>query len=56
LTDTTNACAERAFHGEQIQVCPNPDTHFFYHESHPSTAAHRAVGDLLYQEAITKAP
>ena len=43
LTDTTNACAERAFHGEQIQVCSNPDTHFFYHESHPSTAAHRAA-------------
>ena len=56
LTDTTSPCAERAFRGEQVQVCSSPDTHFFYHESHPSTAAHRAVGDLLYQEAITKAP
>jgi len=56
LTDTTNACAQRAFRGEQVQVCSSPDTHFYYHESHPSTAAHRAVGDLLYQEAITKAP
>jgi len=56
LTDTTNACAQRAFRGEQIQVCSSPETHFYYHESHPSTTAHRAVGDLLYQEAITKAP
>lgn len=56
LTDTTTACAQRAFRGEQIQVCSSPETHFFYHESHPSTAAHRVVGDLLYQEAITKAP
>jgi len=56
LTDTTSACAQRAFRGEQIQVCSSPETHFYYHESHPSTAAHRAVGDMLYQEAITKAP
>jgi len=37
-------------------TCSNPDAHFFYHEGHPSTAAHRAVGELLYREAITKAP
>jgi len=56
LTDTTNPCAQRAFRGEQVQVCSSPETHFYYHEAHPSTAAHRAVGDMLYQEAITKAP
>jgi phospholipase/lecithinase/hemolysin len=56
LTDTTNPCAKRAFRGEQVEVCSSPETHFYYHEAHPSTAAHRAVGDLLYQEAITKAP
>lgn len=56
LTDTTSACAQRAFRGEQIQVCASPDTYFFYHDGHPSTAAHRAVGEMLYQEAITKAP
>jgi hypothetical protein len=27
---------------------------FFYHDGHPSTAAHRAVGDMLYREAIAK--
>jgi phospholipase/lecithinase/hemolysin len=56
LTDTTSPCAQRAFRGEQVQVCSSPETHFYYHEAHPSTAAHRAVGELLYQEAITKVP
>jgi len=28
---------------------------FSYPVGHPSTAAHRAVGDVLYREAITKA-
>ena len=56
FTDTTAPCAERAFRQEKIEACSNPDTHFFYHEGHPSTAAHRVVGDMLYQEAITKAP
>ena len=56
LTDTTAACAPRAFRQEHVEICSTPDTHFFYHEGHPSTAAHRAVGDMLYQEAVTKAP
>lgn len=56
FTDTTTACAQRAFKGEHVDVCANPDAHFYYHDAHPSTAAHRVVGDMLYQEAITKAP
>jgi phospholipase/lecithinase/hemolysin len=56
FTDTTTACADRSFSNKPVEICSNPETHFFYHESHPSTAAHRAVGDMLYQEAITKAP
>jgi phospholipase/lecithinase/hemolysin len=52
ITDTTNPCAGRNIHHEDT----TPDAHFFYHEGHPSTAVHRAVGDMLYQEAITKAP
>jgi phospholipase/lecithinase/hemolysin len=56
ITDTTTVCAERSFTDKPIQVCSSPETHFYYHSDHPSTAAHRAVGDLLYQEAITKAP
>jgi phospholipase/lecithinase/hemolysin len=48
--DTTHPCAERAF-GQHEDACATPDTHFFYHEGHPSTAAHRAVGEMLYREA-----
>ena len=56
LTDTTTRCADRPFGPQQIAPCSNPDAHFFYHDGHPSTAAHRAVGEMLYREAITKAP
>ncbi len=56
LTDTTTPCSDRPFGPQKIGTCSNPEVHFFYHEGHPSTAAHRAVGELLYREAITKAP
>jgi phospholipase/lecithinase/hemolysin len=56
ITDTTHPCAGRAIHHEDTTPCASPDTHFFYHEGHPSTAVHRAVGDMLYHEAITQAP
>jgi phospholipase/lecithinase/hemolysin len=56
ITDTTHPCAGRAIHHEDTTPCASPGTHFFYHEGHPSTAAHRAVGDLLYHEALTKSP
>jgi phospholipase/lecithinase/hemolysin len=56
LTDTTTYCADRAFGPQRIEPCSSPDTHFFFHEGHPSTAAHRAVGDMLSREAIDKAP
>jgi phospholipase/lecithinase/hemolysin len=56
ITDTTNYCSDRPFGAQKIQPCADPDAHFFYHEGHPSTAAHRAVGEMLYREATTKAP
>lgn len=56
LTDTTHPCAGRAIHHEDTTPCASPGTHFFYHEGHPSNAVHRAVGDMLYHEALTKAP
>jgi|HubBroStandDraft_5_1064220.scaffolds.fasta_scaffold213511_1 phospholipase/lecithinase/hemolysin len=52
LTDTTSTCAGRALKDENPDPCTTPETHFFYHQGHPSTAAHKAVGDLLYQEAM----
>ncbi|HEY3744509.1 MAG TPA: hypothetical protein VGL53_31920 [Bryobacteraceae bacterium] len=56
FTDAINKCADRGFNHEPVEPCSNPETHFFYHDGHPSTAAHRAVGEMLYREAITKAP
>jgi phospholipase/lecithinase/hemolysin len=56
LTDTTTPCSDRPFGPQKIATCTNPDAHFFYHEGHPSTAAHRAVGEMLYHEAISNAP
>jgi phospholipase/lecithinase/hemolysin len=55
ITDATTECAQRAFTDKPAVECAAPDTHFYYHSAHPSTAAHRAVGEMLYQEAI-KAP
>lgn len=56
IMDTTTDCARRSFSDKPVEACATPDTHFYYHSAHPSTAAHRAVGDMLYQEATTKAP
>jgi phospholipase/lecithinase/hemolysin len=56
ITDTTSPCAGRNIHHEDTTPCAAPDAHFFYHEGHPSMAVHKAVGDMLYQEAISKAP
>jgi len=53
LTDTTHPCAGRFIHHEDTTPCASPETHFFYHDGHPSTAAHRAVGDMLYTESLT---
>jgi phospholipase/lecithinase/hemolysin len=56
ITDTTHTFAGRAIHHEDTTPCASPDTYFFYHSGHPSTAAHRAVGDMLYKESLTAAP
>ena len=56
LTDTTAPCAGLPSLITSSPHCSSPETHFFYFTSHPSTAVHRAVGDMLYHEALTKAP
>ena len=52
LNDVSSACAGRVLHNEDPAPCASPETHFFYHEGHPSTAAHKAVGDMLYGEVM----
>lgn len=50
ITNTTDAC--QSGFGAAATVCANPDAYFYYIVAHPSDAAHRIVGDRLYQEAL----
>lgn len=52
LTDVTSTCAGRVLRDQDPTPCASPETHFYYHEGHPSTAAHKAVGEMLYGEAM----
>ena len=54
FTNVTDLCAGRAIFGEDTTPCATPDTYFYYHASHPSTDAHRVVGDELYQEILAQ--
>ena len=55
LTNTTDPCAGRAIHNESTTPCDTPATYFYYHAGHPSTATHKAVGEMLYTEVLGKA-
>ena len=50
ITNATDKCAGRALFGEDATPCATPDTYFFYHQGHPSTAVHKIVGRELAQE------
>lgn len=56
ITNTKDACAGRKIFGEKKEACAAPDTYFYYHAEHPSTATHKAVGQMLYEEAVRMAP
>ena len=51
IHDTTNPCAGRVLKDQDPTPCATPADHYFYHPDHPSTAVHRAVGQMLYVEA-----
>jgi phospholipase/lecithinase/hemolysin len=51
ITDTTHPCATgRTIFNQDATPCANPADHFYYNPSHPSTATHKAVGDMLFGE------
>ena len=51
IADTTHPCAAgRAIFNQDATPCSNPADHFYYNPSHPSTATHKAVGDMLFDE------
>lgn len=47
ITNTKDRCAGRAVFNEDFTPCATPDSYFFYHEGHPSTAVHKIVGGKL---------
>jgi cholinesterase len=56
IVNTWDKCAGGALFNQDATPCPAPDTYYFFHDSHPSTAVHRAVGDLLYQQLTQPEP
>lgn len=50
ITDTQTQCAGRAIFHQDATPCTSPETHFYYHHGHPSTATHKIVGGMLYDE------
>jgi len=50
FTNTLEPCAGRAIFHENPIPCDSPETHFYYHEGHPSTGVHKIVGKNLYEE------
>ena len=56
ITNTKDACAQRAILDQDPTPCATPDKYYFYHSQHPSTATHKAVGDKLYSEITGASP
>jgi phospholipase/lecithinase/hemolysin len=56
ITNTASQCAGRALFNEDATPCQTPQTHYYFHEGHPSTAVHRIVGEKLYQEIVCGPP
>ena len=54
ITNTTDPC--RTTVGGVVSICANPDAYFNFFNAHPSDAAHRFVGERLYQEALAIQP
>jgi phospholipase/lecithinase/hemolysin len=52
FTNLSDRCAGRALFDEDATPCSDPGSHYFYHQSHPSTAVHKVVGEMLYEEAM----
>ena len=52
IENTKDACAGRAIFNEDTKPCKAPEAHYYYHAGHPSTAVHKAVGAMLFEEAI----
>jgi len=56
IVNTTSACAGRRIFDQDPTPIGDPSTYFFYHEGHPSTAVHRIVGKMLFDEIAAHQP
>ena len=56
IVNTTSACAGRAIFDQDATPVGDPATYFFYHDGHPSTAVHRVVGKMLFEEIAARRP
>ena len=56
ITNTADACAGRAIFDQDTTPQGDPETYYFYHSNHPSTAVHRHVGKMLVREFRSKVP
>jgi cholinesterase len=52
IENTTDACAGRAIFDRDTTPCAKPESYFYYHSGHPSTAVHKIVGGKLYEEVL----
>jgi phospholipase/lecithinase/hemolysin len=52
ISNATDKCAGRAVFGEDARQCASPDTYFYYHAGHPSTAVHKIVARKLARELV----
>ena len=53
IANTTSQCAGRALFKEDPTPCAAPDTYFFFHSGHPSTAVNKIVAEKLFKELGT---
>jgi phospholipase/lecithinase/hemolysin len=56
ITNATDKCAGREVFGEDATLCASPDTYFYYHLGHPSTAVQKIVARKLEQEVANLFP
>jgi cholinesterase len=56
ITNATDKCAGREVFGEDATPCASPDTYFYYHMGHPSTAVQKIVARKLKQEVANLFP
>ena len=54
IKNTKDQCAGRKIFGEDPTACAAPDSYFYFHEGHPSTAVQRIVAQEMERE-LTKA-